>query len=131
MKRFLSVFVFAVTLLIGSITYYMHRRIGGVWSVDALLVLVAALIWSLPVLHWTSQRDQDSKMILMFQRLSFVAMGLFSWLFVLTLFRDLMTLALGTALASDQSERWLRAVSGFGFRIESAFVPSAGFGWRS
>lgn len=93
-RRFLSPFVLIFTALITIVFSYIGARLGSNPVIMLVVVVVALLIWSLPIVHWSSPRTEEaSPLRRFFQQSSYVAMALGSWLFVLTFGGDLAFVA--------------------------------------
>lgn len=93
MKRFLSPFILVFTLILAGATSYIALRLGSHLAHWVLTAAAAVLLWLLPAVHWTSDADHSTKWDIGLQQASFVAMALLSWLFVITVARDLALLA--------------------------------------
>src|SRR5947208_2088743 len=95
-RRLLNPFVLNVTAILGLIYAYLGFRLGR--SAAAWLALTAAflLVWAVPALFWSSEREETTPLGRITIRASFLSMGLLSFVLVFTLFRDLLFLiALG------------------------------------
>jgi predicted MPP superfamily phosphohydrolase len=90
MRRFLLVF----TSLLSAITAYTGWRLADSPWQWAGLAILAALLLLFPLLHWRERGNAAEPSPHSLQVLSFVSMGVFSWLFVVAIFRDLLLLVL-------------------------------------
>jgi uncharacterized protein len=69
---------------------YLGTRLGSNPFQLAAIIVVGILIWSLPIVHWSSPRTEEASPFRRFmQQSSYFAMALASWLFVLTFGSDL------------------------------------------
>ena len=94
MKRFLQPFVLVVTALLAlAYTYPAIRLAEGPWE-RAALAIPFFLIWIVPALYWTAERDgEESWLDQAAHQASYLSMAWVSFILVLTLIRDLLLLA--------------------------------------
>jgi predicted MPP superfamily phosphohydrolase len=90
MKRLLQPFVLVVTALLAvGYAYVAARLAAGPWGRGALAIPFL-LIWIVPALYWTRQRDsEESWLDQAAHQASYVSMAWVSFVLVLTLARDL------------------------------------------
>jgi len=93
MKRLLQPFVLVVTALLAvGYVYLAVRLASGPWGRGALAIPFV-LIWIVPVLYWTRERDgEESWLDQAAHQASYLSMAWVSFLLVLTLARDLALL---------------------------------------
>jgi predicted MPP superfamily phosphohydrolase len=93
MKRLLQPFIVVVTALLAAGYAYVAARLGsGPWGRGAL-ALPFVLIWVVPALYWTRERDgEESWLDHAVHQASYLAMAWVSFVVVLTLVRDLALL---------------------------------------
>ena len=90
MRRLLHPFILVVSaILIGGYAYIALRLTSTALARIALAVPFVA-VWMLPVVYWFGNRDREGMRHELMQALSFLCMGWLSFLFVLTLGRDLL-----------------------------------------
>lgn len=89
MKRLLQPFIAVVTaLLVVGYAYVSARLASGPWGRGAL-ALPFALIWIVPALYWTRERDGDESWVdHAVHQASYLSMAWVSFVLVLTLARD-------------------------------------------
>ena len=115
MRRLLHPFVVVVTaILIGGYAY-IALRLTSTALARIVLAVPFVTVWLLPVVYWFGNRDREGMRHELMQALSFLCMGWLSFLFVLTLGRDLLLLV--TALPP------LTAVRAFLDAASTAWVP--------
>jgi predicted MPP superfamily phosphohydrolase len=125
MRRFLVVF----TALLLSITAYTGWRLADSPWQWAGLVILASLLLLFPLLHWRERGTAAEPSPHSLQILSFVSMGLFSWLFVVAVFRDIALLAL--ALFSDHASAFSVATKGNPSMLAAIVLTLLGMVWAS
>jgi hypothetical protein len=86
------VFVVSAILLAGYA--YIAARLTSTAPVRVALAAPFVMVWILPVVYWSGDRDRRGRVHEWVQALSFLCMGWLSFLFVLTLVRDLLLLAM-------------------------------------
>lgn len=93
MKRLLQPFILAVTALLAAGYAYLAARLAsGAWAYAALAIPFL-LIWAMPVLYWTAERDgEDTWLDQTVHQASYLSMAWVSFLLVLTLARDVALL---------------------------------------
>jgi len=93
MKRLLQPFVLVVTVLLAAAYAYPAARLAaGPWE-RAALAIPFVLIWIVPALYWTGERDgEESWLDQAAHQGSYLSMAWVSFLLVLTLVRDLLLL---------------------------------------
>ncbi len=89
MKRLLQPFVVVVTLLLAAAYAYTAARLAsGPWALG-LLAIPFMLIWVVPVLYWSRDRDrEESRLDDVAHQASYLSMAWVSFVLVLTLARD-------------------------------------------
>ena len=86
-------FVLAVTGLLGGTYLYVAARLGSGVLERAALALPFVLIWIVPVLYWTRERDgEETWLDEAVHQASYLSMAWVSFIFVGTLARDLALL---------------------------------------
>ena len=94
-------FVLAVTGLLGGTWLYVAARLGSGVLERAALAIPFVLIWIVPVLYWTRERDRDETWLdEAVHQASYLSMAWVSFILVATLARDLALLAT-SALSLD------------------------------
>ena len=83
--------VVSAILLIGY--GYIALRLTSTAPLRIALAAPFVMVWSLPVVYWFGNRDRQGRRHEWVQTLSFVCMGWLSFLFILTLGRDVLLLA--------------------------------------
>jgi hypothetical protein len=71
---------------------YIAARLTSTASARIALAVPFVMVWALPVVYWFGNRDREGRRHEWLQTLSFLCMGWLSFLFVLTLGRDLLLL---------------------------------------
>ena len=71
---------------------YIALRLTSTAPVRVALAAPFVLVWMLPVVYWFGNRDREGARHELIQGLSFLCMGWLSFLFVLTLVRDVLLL---------------------------------------
>jgi predicted MPP superfamily phosphohydrolase len=91
MKRLLQPFVLVVTALLAAAYAYPAARLAsGPWE-RAALAIPFLLIWIVPALYWTRERDgEESWLDQAAHAASYLSMAWVSFILVLTLVRDLL-----------------------------------------
>jgi len=93
MKRLLQPFVLVVTVLLVAAYAYPAARIATVPWQRAALAIPFILIWIVPALYWTRERDgEESWLDQAAHQASYLSMAWVSFILVLTLARDLVLL---------------------------------------
>jgi predicted MPP superfamily phosphohydrolase len=91
-RRLLHPFIVVVSaILIGGYAYIALRLTSTTLARIALAVPFVT-VWLLPVVYWFGNRDREGMRHELMQALSFLCMGWLSFLFVLTLGRDVLLL---------------------------------------
>ena len=90
MRRFLHPFVLVVTVILLAGYVYLGARLASAAPMRLLLAVPFLLVWMLPVVYWFGDRDRPGRVHDWLQALSFLCMGWLSFLFVLTVARDLL-----------------------------------------
>lgn len=125
MRRFLLVF----SALLLTITAYTGWRLAdSAWQWVGLGVL-ASLLLLFPLLHWRERGAAAEPSSHGLQIVSFVSMGLFSWLFVVALFRDLALLAF--TLFTDRAAALATATKGNPSMLAAIGFTIVGMIWAS
>src|SRR5215470_9282074 len=90
MQRLLQPFVLAVTALLAGGYVYVAARLGsGLWE-RAALGIPFVLVWIVPVIYWSRQRDAEETWLdEAAHQASYLAMAWVSFILVCTLARDL------------------------------------------
>jgi uncharacterized protein len=93
MKRLLQPFVVVVTVLLGAAYAYAAARLAsGPWGAG-LLAIPFVLIWIVPVLYWSRDRDREESWLdQAAHQASYLSMAWVSFVLVLTLARDVALL---------------------------------------
>lgn len=125
MRRFLLVF----SSLLLLVTAYTGLRLAeSAWQWAGLGIL-ASLLLLFPLLHWRERGTAAEPSPHFLQILSFVSMGLFSWLFVVALLRDLALLLL--ALFTIRAPAFAAATKGNPSMLAAIALTLAGMFWAS
>jgi len=98
MKRLLQPFILIVTALLATgYAYAAARLASGGWA-HAALAIPFVLIWIVPALYWTREREREETWFDQFvHQASYLSMAWVSFLLVLTLVRDVALLATSAA----------------------------------
>ena len=92
MKRLLQPFVLVLTALLAiGYAYLAARLASGPWGRGALAIPFV-LVWIVPALYWTRERDDESWLDEAAHQASYLSMAWVSFLLALTLLRDVMLL---------------------------------------
>jgi predicted MPP superfamily phosphohydrolase len=91
-KRFLHPFIVVVTAILLAGYAYIAARLTTAPPVRLLLAVPFLLVWMLPVVYWFGDRDRHGRVHDVVQAVSFFCMGWLSFLFVLTVARDVVLL---------------------------------------
>src|SRR5919201_3857886 len=93
MRRLLHPFVLVVSAILLSGYGYIALRLTSTAPVRIALAAPFVMVWILPVVYWFGDRDREGRRHEWAQALSFLCMGWLSFLFVLTVGRDVLLLA--------------------------------------
>jgi predicted MPP superfamily phosphohydrolase len=86
-------FVLVVTAILAAAYAYLAWRLApGAWQ-RVLLAVPFVLVWMVPTVYWTRDRDQQSAFQDFMHRASYLSMAWLSFLFVLSLVRDALMIA--------------------------------------
>jgi uncharacterized protein len=116
-SRLLHPFVLVVSAVLLAGYAYIAARLTSTAPARVALVVPFVMVWILPVVYWFGDRDRRGRVHEWAQTLSFVCMGWLSFLFVLTIARDVLLLA--AALPQLAAVRTILAEAG------TAWVPWA------
>jgi hypothetical protein len=119
-KRLLHPFVLVVSTILLAGYAYIAARLTSTEPVRVALAAPFVMVWILPVVYWFGDRDRRGRVHEAVQMLSFLCMGWLSFLFVLTLGRDVLLLT--TALPPMAPVHTLLDEAG------TAWVPVAALG---
>jgi predicted MPP superfamily phosphohydrolase len=92
-RRLLHPFVLVVSAMLVAGYAYIATRLTSTALVRVALAAPFVLVWILPVVYWVGDRDRRGRVHEGVQALSFLCMGWLSFLFVLTVTRDVLLLA--------------------------------------
>jgi hypothetical protein len=114
-RRLLHPFVLAVSAILVLGYAYIATRLTSTAPARAALAAPFIMVWILPAMYWTGDRDRPGRVHEWVQALSYLCMGWLSFLLVFTVGRDvllLLTAALPTpatahALLYDSGARWV------------------------
>ena len=124
MKRLLQPFVLVVTALLAAAYVYPAARLAsGAWE-RAALAVPFLLIWIVPALYWTRERDgEESWLDQAAHAASYLSMAWVSFILVLTLARDLLLLV--TAASALERAHHVVAEAGVLVVLVAALVAVA------
>jgi uncharacterized protein len=91
-RRLLHPFVLVVSTILLAGYAYIAARLTSTASARIALAVPFVMVWALPVVYWFGNRDREGRRHEWVQALSFLCMGWLSFLFVLTVGRDLLLL---------------------------------------
>jgi len=91
-RRLLHPFILVVSAILISGYAYIALRLTSTALARIALAVPFVAVWMLPVVYWFGNRDREGMRHELMQALSFLCMGWLSFLFVLTLGRDLLLL---------------------------------------
>jgi predicted MPP superfamily phosphohydrolase len=91
-SRLLRPFVLVVSAILVVGYAYIAARLTSTAPVRVLLAVPFTLVWILPAVYWSGDRDRWDREHEWVQALCFVCMGWLSFLLVLTVLRDLLLL---------------------------------------
>ena len=92
MRRLLHPFILVVSAILISGYAYIALRLTSTALARIALAVPFVAVWMLPVVYWFGNRDREGMRHELMQALSFLCMGWLSFLFVLTLGRDVLLL---------------------------------------
>jgi uncharacterized protein len=92
-RRLLHPFVLVVSAILLAGYAYIAARLTSSAPVRVALAAPFVMVWILPVVYWFGDRDRRGRAHEWVQTLSFLCMGWLSFVFVLTLGRDVLLLA--------------------------------------
>ena len=93
MKRLLHPFVLVVSAILLVGYAYIAMRLTSTTPMRMLLAVPFVMVWILPAVYWFGNRDRQGRGHDWVQALSFLCMAWLSFLFVLTVGRDVLLLA--------------------------------------
>jgi len=93
MQRLLHPFVLVVSAILLTGYAYIALRLTSTAPVRIALAAPFVMVWILPAVYWFGNRDRRGLRHEWVQTLSFLCMGWLSFLFVLTVARDILLLA--------------------------------------
>jgi len=93
MRRLLHPFVLIVSTILLAGYAYIAARLTSTALGRILLAAPFVMVWALPVVYWFGNRDREGRRHEWVQTLSFLCMGWLSFVFVLTVGRDVLLLA--------------------------------------
>ena len=118
MRRLLHPFVLVVSAILSTGYAYIALRLTSTAPLRIALAVPFVMVWILPAVYWFGNRDRRGRRHEWVQALSFLCMGWLSFVFVLTVARDVLLLA-AAALPP------LAAVHTFLDETAAAWVPVA------
>ena len=92
MRRLLHPFIVVVSAILIVGYAYIALRLTSTALARLALAVPFVAVWMLPVVYWFGNRDREGMRHELMQALSFLCMGWLSFLFVLTLGRDVLLL---------------------------------------
>src|SRR5215470_14664950 len=93
MQRLLHPFVLVVSAILLTGYAYIALRLTSTAPARIALAAPFVMVWILPTVYWFGNRDRRGRRHEWVQTLSFLCMGWLSFLFVLTVARDILLLA--------------------------------------
>src|SRR5499433_1473522 len=93
MRRLVHPFVLVVSAILVTGYGYIALRLTSTAPARIALAAPFVMVWILPVVYWFGNRDRRGPKDEWVQTLSFLCMGWLSFLFVLTVARDILLLA--------------------------------------
>lgn len=90
MLKYLNRFTVILTLIFTAGYTYLGSRLAQSPLTWVLLAIPFILIWLLPTVYWSIDRETNTPLDSLYQWCSFLSMGLMSFLFVFTLIKDLL-----------------------------------------
>src|SRR5215510_4473133 len=93
MRRLVHPFVLVVSAILVTGYGYIALRLTSTAPARIALAAPFVMVWILPVVYWFGDRDRRGRRHEWVQTLSFLCMGWLSFLFVLTVGRDVLLLA--------------------------------------
>lgn len=93
MRRLVSPFLLILTALMAGAFAYVAWRLTDLWWWRVLLGVPFVLVWLIPVLYWTLERDARSRGDHWLQYAAYVSMGWLSFVLMLVFARDAILLA--------------------------------------
>src|SRR5262245_4427494 len=93
MRRLLHPFVLVVSAILLGGYGYIALRLTSTAPVRVALAAPFVMVWILPAVYWFGNRDRRGRRDEWVQTLSFLCMGWLSFVFVLTVGRDVLLLA--------------------------------------
>ena len=93
MRRLVHPFVLVVSAILVTGYVYIALRLTSTAPARIALAAPFVMVWILPVVYWFGNRDRRGRKDEWVQTLSFLCMGWLSFLFVLTVGRDVLLLA--------------------------------------
>ena len=93
MQRLLHPFVLVVSAILLTGYAYIALRLTSTAPMRIALAAPFVMVWILPAVYWFGNRDRRGRRHEWVQTLSFLCMGWLSFLFVLTMARDILLLA--------------------------------------
>jgi len=92
-QRLLHPFVLVVSAILLTGYAYIALRLASTAPMRIALAAPFVMVWILPAVYWFGNRDRRGRRHEWVQTLSFLCMGWLSFLFVLTMARDILLLA--------------------------------------
>jgi hypothetical protein len=92
-RRLLHPFVLVVSAILLAGYAYTAARLTSTAPARVMLAAPFVMVWLLPVVYWFGDRDRHGRVHEWVQAISFLCMGWLSFLFVLTVGRDVLLLA--------------------------------------
>ena len=126
MRRLLHPFVLVVSAILLAGYAYIAARLTSTTAARVVLAAPFVLVWLLPVVYWLGARDRRGRVHEWVQALSFLCMGWLSFLFVLTVGRDVLLLA--TAVLPPVAALHTRLGEAGGAWITVAALAAVGVG---
>jgi predicted MPP superfamily phosphohydrolase len=93
MRRLIHPFVLIVSTILLAGYAYIAARLTSTALARIALATPFVMVWALPVVYWFGNRDREGRRHEWVQTLSFLCMGWLSFVFVLTVGRDVLLLA--------------------------------------
>ncbi|HSQ05572.1 MAG TPA: metallophosphoesterase [Burkholderiales bacterium] len=93
MHRLLNPFVLTVTAILAAAYSYLAWRLTSSAVAHILLAFPFVLVWSVPVVYWSGDRDRHGRIDQAVQFASYLSMGWLSFLLIFSLARDAVWVA--------------------------------------
>jgi uncharacterized protein len=103
MKRRLPILMIVLSTLVGLVYSYVAFSMTDVWSLRLLIAAPFVAIWSMPVLYWSRARESHTAIDQALHTFAFLSMAWVSFVFAMSIIRDLAIVVLTSVDASAQA----------------------------